>query len=250
MRAIKKYSAGLPEEQARNIVIEGDNLQALATLYRERGQVDLIIADPPYNTGNDFRYNDKWDDDPNDRGLGEIAGVEDRARHTKWMKFMWPRLQMMKTMLKPGGVLAICIDQRELFRLGQMLDELFREQNRIAIINWQRSYTRTNDATHVATTTEYVLVYARDVDKAHTGLLPRSSDGAQEDTMPDSDPTPWVDAPAHGIERRRTNLWCTRSSPRSRESFCTPHRFGVARGTGPEPGVAPRVGLRIRAARP
>ena len=53
---------------------------------------------------------------------------------------MWPRLQMMKSMLKPGGVLAICIDHRELFRLGQMLDELFGEANRLAIINWQKIY--------------------------------------------------------------------------------------------------------------
>jgi adenine-specific DNA-methyltransferase len=105
---------------------------------------------------------------------------------------------MMKAMLKPGGVLAVCIDQRELFRLGQMLDELFREQNRIAIINWQRSYTRTNDAANVATTTEYLLVYARDLDKAKTGLLPRKDGNGVATAMPDNDPRPWTDGPATG----------------------------------------------------
>ena len=79
----------------------------MVTLYKYRGQVDLILTDPPYNTGKDFRYNDRWDEDPNDDGLGDLVDVEDTARHTKWLKFRSPRLQMMKAMLKPGGGLAI-----------------------------------------------------------------------------------------------------------------------------------------------
>lgn len=160
-RDIPKLGYGTPEKRCRNSLIEGDNLQSMVTLYKERGFIDLILTDPPYNTGIDFRYNDRWEDDPNDPGMGEFVSTEDGARHTKWMRFMWSRLQMMKSMLKPSGVLAICIDFREMFRLGQMLDELFGEQNRLGIINWQRSYTVTNDAEHVATTTEYVLVYAK-----------------------------------------------------------------------------------------
>lgn len=187
-RMLAKYSIGTPEDRARNIVVEGDNLQAMATLYKERGQVDLILTDPPYNTGKDFRYNDRWDEDPNDPGLGEFVSDDDGARHTKWMRFMWPRLQMMKAMLKPTGVLAICIDHRELFRLGQMLDELFGENNRIAIINWQKSYSPRNDNKHVSTATEYVLVYAKDLDKAKTGLLERSADMNENYTNPDGDP--------------------------------------------------------------
>ena len=131
-------------------------------------------GEPPYNTGSDFRYNDKWDKDPNDPDLGEFVGSDDPARHTKWMKFMYPRLQMMKAMLKPGGVLAICIDSRELFHLGQMLDELFYEENRLAIINWQKSYSPRSDNRHVSTATEYVLVYAKNERLAKTGLEPRT----------------------------------------------------------------------------
>ncbi len=172
-RTIAKHSVGGPEQQARNIVIEGDNLQAMVSLYRYRGQVDLILTDPPYNTGNDWRYNDRWDTDPNDPGLGDWVGPDDAGRHTKWMKFMYPRLQMMQAMLKRGGVLAICIDHRELFRLGQMLDELFGEHNRLTIINWQKSATRRNDQRHVSSATEYVLVYAKDKERAQTGLLDR-----------------------------------------------------------------------------
>jgi adenine-specific DNA-methyltransferase len=131
-------------------------------------------GEPPYNTGGDFRYNDKWDKDPNDPDLGEFVGSDDPARHTKWMKFMYPRLQMMKAMLKPGGVLAICIDNRELFHLGQMLDEIFFEENRLAIINWEKSYAPRSDNRHVSTATEYVLVYAKNEKLAKTGLEPRT----------------------------------------------------------------------------
>lgn len=174
-RTVKSHSAGDERGRSRNLIIEGDNLQALASLYRERGQIDMILTDPPYNTGGDFRYNDRWDKDPNDPDMGEFVGSDDPAKHTKWMKFMYPRLQMMRAMLKPSGVLAICIDSRELFHLGQMLDELFGEDNRLAIINWQKSYSPRSDNRHVSTATEYVLVYAKNEKVGKTGLEPRTA---------------------------------------------------------------------------
>jgi adenine-specific DNA-methyltransferase len=98
------------------------------------------LTDPPYNTGEDFRYNDKWDKDPNDPELGELVPKDDGSRHSKWLRFMTPRIWMMREMLKPGGVIAICIDHREVYRLGMLMDEIFREENRVGIINWQKSY--------------------------------------------------------------------------------------------------------------
>lgn len=186
-RTIKKYSAGEEPERSRNLLIEGDNLQALASLYRERGKIDMILTDPPYNTGGDFRYNDKWDKDPNDPDLGEFVGSDDPAKHTKWMKFMYPRLQMMRAMLKQSGVLAICIDSRELFHLGQMLDELFGEENRLAIINWQKTAAPRSDKSGVTATTEYVLVYARDLARARTASLERSDADNRRYGNPDND---------------------------------------------------------------
>jgi adenine-specific DNA-methyltransferase len=185
-KTLKALSAGPEDERARNQLIEGENLQAMVTLYRERGQVDLILTDPPYNTGQDFRYNDHWEEDPNDAGLGEFVSDEDPARHTKWMRFMWPRLQVMREMLKPSGVLAICIDHRELFRLGQMLDELFKG-NRLGIINWQKSYAPRNDNRHLSTATEYVLIYARDIETARTSLLDRTASMNARYSNPDND---------------------------------------------------------------
>jgi adenine-specific DNA-methyltransferase len=140
-RRMKELHVGTSEEQAKNVLIEGENLQAMVTLYKYRGEIDLIVADPPYNTGQYFRYNDHWDQDPNDPELGTLVTMEDGSRHTKWMKAMLPRLQMMKSMLKPQGVVAICIDENELYHLGMMMDEAFGEQNRVGIINWQTTYS-------------------------------------------------------------------------------------------------------------
>ena len=89
----KEFSVGRPEEQARNMIIEGENLQAMVTLYKERGQVDLILTDPPYNTGGQFRYNDKWDSDPNDPDLGQVVAVDELggARHHHRVVGQWPK---------------------------------------------------------------------------------------------------------------------------------------------------------------
>lgn len=191
-RRLPHLSCGGDEEQAGNLVVEGDNLQVMASLYRYRGQIDLIIADPPYNTGKDFRYNDRWDEDPNDPNPGEIVSAEDGGRHSKWMRFMAPRLEMMKAMLKPGGVCAVCIDDREIFRLGMMMDETFGEHNRLGIINWQKTYSAKNDSSHVSTATEYVLVYAKGRDKARTELLGRTDEMNARYSNPDKDPNAWT----------------------------------------------------------
>lgn len=187
-QTIKSLGCGPAEARSLNVLIEGDNLQAMTTLHRYRGAVDLIVTDPPYNTGFDWRYNDRWEDDPNDTELGELVATTDTGRHTKWMRFMWPRLQLMKAMLKPTGVLAICIDHRELFNLGQMLDEMFGRENRVAILNWQKQSSPKNQETGVSTMTEYVLVYAKDKDRARTGLVDRSEAAASDYKNPDKDP--------------------------------------------------------------
>ena len=190
-KIVKKLSVGEEAEQSRNELWDGENLSAMVTLYKYRGQVDLVLTDPPYNTGEDFRYNDKWDKDPNDPDLGELVPKDDGSRHSKWLKFMTPRLWMMKEMLKPGGVLAICIDHRELYRLGMLLDEIFGEDNRLGIINWQKSYAPRNDQKHLSTATEYVLVYAKAIDRVKTRPLPRTEEMNSRYLPPDGDPDLW-----------------------------------------------------------
>lgn len=186
-RMLPELSVGTQEDQADNLLMEGENLMGMVSLHKLHGAVDLIIADPPYNTGNDFRYNDKWNEDPNDPEPGDLVTREDLSRYTKWMRFMLPRLQMMRTLLKPEGVLAICIDHRELFRLGLLLNEVFGEENRLAVINWQKTYSP-KPAKHVSTATEYVLVYANDIERTKTGRLPRDQRGDSRFTNIDGDP--------------------------------------------------------------
>lgn len=182
-----RLNVGDAESQARNLLVEGENLQAMVTLYKYRGEIDLILTDPPYNTGQNFRYNDRWDQDPNDPELGTIVAKEDGSRHTKWIKTLMPRLQMMKAMLKPSGVIAVCIDDNELFHLGMMMDEVFGEINRLAILNWQKTTVK-NNSKHVSQTTEYVLVYAKDKKLSRTGLFDRSDKSNARFGNPDDDP--------------------------------------------------------------
>jgi adenine-specific DNA-methyltransferase len=193
-KIVKKYSVGEEAHQAANEIWDGENLSTMVTLYKHRGQVDLILTDPPYNTGEDFRYNDKWDKDPNDPDLGDLVPKDDGSRHSKWLKFMTPRIWMMREMLKPGGVMAICIDHRELYRLGMLMDEIFGEDNRLGIINWQKTYAPKNNVgkkSHVSTSTEYVLVYAKSIDRAKTGLLPRTDLMNARYGCPDGDLDAW-----------------------------------------------------------
>lgn len=187
-RIIPKQSEGNADAQCQNEIWDGENLSTMVTLYKYRAQIDLILTDPPYNTGEDFRYNDKWDKDPNDPDLGEIVPKDDGSRHSKWLRFMTPRIWMMKDMLKPGGVIAICIDHRELFRLGMLMDEVFREENRIGIINWQKSAAPRSDNKHISTSTEYVLVYAKELVKARTASLDRNEKDNKRYSNPDNDP--------------------------------------------------------------
>ncbi|NNG71914.1 site-specific DNA-methyltransferase [Rhizobium laguerreae] len=183
----KKLSCGDEAAQCENEIWDGENLSAMVSLYRHRGKVDLVLTDPPYNTGSDFRYNDKWDQDPNDPDLGELVAEDDGSRHSKWLKFMTPRIWMMKEMLRPGGVIAICIDHRELYRLGMLMDEIFGEDNRLAIINWQKTAAPRPDKSHVSTSTEYVLVYAKDLAKARTLSQVRTEQDNKRYSNPDTD---------------------------------------------------------------
>lgn len=210
-RIMKKFSAGDEQTQAENEIWDGENLSTMVTLYKYRGQVDLIVTDPPYNTGEDFRYNDKWDKDPNDPDLGDIVPKDDGSRHSKWLKFMTPRIWMMREMLRPAGVCAICIDHRELYRLGMLMDEIFGEDNRLAIINWQKT-TPKNQSTHVSITTEYVLVYAKSAITAKSGEVERSALADARFGNPDNDILgPWKQGDLTGKGRNKSSDYAIQS---------------------------------------
>ena len=137
-------------DEADNILIEGDNYHALSVLnYTHKGKIDVIYIDPPYNLGKkDFIYNDRFVD------------KEDGYRHSKWLNFMEKRLKLAKELLHEKGVLFISIDDVEYANLKLLCDKIFQYENFITPIIWQ-SKTGSSDSKTIDTTTEYTLVYAK-----------------------------------------------------------------------------------------
>lgn len=180
-------------KDSANLIIEGDNLQVLASLKAQFGaSVKLIYADPPYNTGNkDFRYSDRRFHDPDaDDSDSVYVTNEDGGRHTKWLNDMAPRLWMLKDLLRSDGAIMVSIGDDEVFRLGMLMDEIFDEKNRIAVFIWQKHHSRNNTAQHISISHDYILMYA----KSKANLKIRQVEFEPQDfTNPDNDPNgPWV----------------------------------------------------------
>lgn len=138
-----------PEGSPNHVLIEGDNLNALAALtYAYAGKIDVIYIDPPYNTGNkDFIYNDSFVD------------KDDSFRHSKWLSFMNRRLKIAKKLLSEKGVIFISIDDNEQAALKLLCDEIFGERNFVAKFDWRKK-TGANDAKDIAVITESILLYS------------------------------------------------------------------------------------------
>jgi adenine-specific DNA-methyltransferase len=137
------------KESWRNLIIEGDNFDALRYLRMcFAGRVKCIYIDPPYNTGNkDFVYNDHFVD------------KEDLWRHSKWCEFMYQRLSIAKDLLREDGSIFVSIDDNELFSLGLLMNKVFGEGNFVANILWQKRYSTPNDHKTIAPLHDYILVY-------------------------------------------------------------------------------------------
>ncbi len=148
---VSKRLDAAPEGSPNHVLIEGDNLNALAALsYTHAGKVDVIYIDPPYNTGNkDFVYNDSFVD------------KEDGYRHSKWLSFMDRRLRIAKKLLSEKGVIFISIDDNEQAQLKMLCDEVFGSNNFISQFIWKKKQGGGNDSSNIVTEHEYVLCYAR-----------------------------------------------------------------------------------------
>ena len=151
------------KDAPNHILIEGDNLETLATLaYTHEGKIDIIYIDPPYNTGNkDFIYNDSYVD------------KEDSYRHYKWLSFMSRRLKIAKKLLSDRGVIFISIDDNEQAQLKLLCDETFGENNFLSEIMWHKNYASANDSKTFSKVLDYILAY-RKTDKFIRNLLPRT----------------------------------------------------------------------------
>ena len=158
-------------DTTKNLFIEGDNLDALKLLQEAYlGKVKVIYIDPPYNTGNDFIYEDDFSS-----GLGsylltseQISEAGDRLVvnkeangrfHSDWMSMIYPRLRLARSLLAEDGVIFISIDDNEVDNLKKICSEVFGEKNFIAQIVWEGA--NKNDAKQIGVSHEYVLVYAK-----------------------------------------------------------------------------------------
>lgn len=153
-------------DDSGNLLVQGDNLEALkALLPYYAGQVKCIYIDPPYNTGNEgWAYNDNVNSPEIKDWLNKTVGSEseDLSRHDKWLCMMYPRLTLLRQMLRENGVILISIDDFEAAYLKAMLDEIFGRQNFIAQLVWEKG--RKNDARLFSVGHEYMLVYAKSLE--------------------------------------------------------------------------------------
>ena len=144
-----------------NLIIQGDNLKALkALLPLYAGRIKVVCIDPPYNTGNEkWIFNDNVNSPMMQEWLGKEVDREDLTRHDKWLCMMTPRLKLFKELLSRDGIIAITIDDNEVFSLGVLMDEIFGEDHRLACAPWQAEPSGGKEKTGLRGGHEYVLIY-------------------------------------------------------------------------------------------
>ena len=191
---------------SENLYIEGDNLEVLKLLQETYlGKVKMIYIDPPYNTGNDFVYEDDFAQSAADymdnsgqydeEGNRLVTNTESNGRfHTDWLNMIYPRLRLAKDLLADDGVIFISIDDNEQENLKKCCDEIFGADNFIAQMVWQKR-TSPDARRIVSAGHEYVLAYIKNSEIGHEVLNPLPFDDADYARYknPDNDPNgPWI----------------------------------------------------------
>ena len=184
---------------SQNMIIHGDNLEALkALLPRYEGKVDCIYIDPPYNTGNEnWVYNDNVNEPQIKKWLGEVVGKEgeDLSRHDKWLCMMYPRLRLLHRLLAPTGSIFISIDDWEAASLRLMCDEIFGTRCFVADISWQRTYSTRNDSKGIPAEVEHLFVFSKQPGW-NPNKLERTAEMDDKYSNPDGDRTAWTSSDA------------------------------------------------------
>jgi len=158
-------------DTTQNVFIEGDNLEVLKLLQKSyHKKVKMIYIDPPYNTGKDFVYKDNFKD--NIKNYKEITGqVDGEGRnlsnnpetsgryHTDWLNMMYPRLKLARNLMQDDGLIAVSIDDSEVFQMGKVLDDIFGEESRLACAPWLSEPSGGKEKTGLRTGHEYLLIY-------------------------------------------------------------------------------------------
>lgn len=192
-------------DNTENLYIEGDNLEVLKLLQETYlGKIKMIYIDPPYNTGNDFVYEDdfaqstdeylansgQFDED----GNRLVKNIDSNGRfHTDWLNMIYPRLKLAKDLLTDDGVIFISIDDGEAANLIKLCNDVMGEANFVADLIWQKKFSRANDATYFSTMHDHILCYCKqNIMMSDTGwrigLLPRGEEIPNGYSNPDNDP--------------------------------------------------------------
>lgn len=199
LRPVREESVDF--DTTKNLFIEGDNLEALKLLQESYlGKVKLIYIDPPYNTGNDFVYDDDFAESSADylarsgqrseTGDHLVANTESNGRfHSDWLSMMYPRLKLARNFLAKDGAIAVSIDDHEIASLRHLMDEVFGPQNFVATVVWQKRYSRENRGV-IGDAHEYLVVYARNPQEFQRtrGLIPPSEKQLEVYKNPNNDP--------------------------------------------------------------
>ena len=187
-------------DHTENLYIEGDNLEVLKLLQETYlGKIKMIYIDPPYNTGNDFVYEDDFDQSTeeyldnsgqfDEEGNRLVKNLDSNGRfHTDWLNMLYPRLKLAKDLLSDDGVIFISIDDNEQENLKKCCDEVFGSQNFVAQLVWERAYAPKNDAKYISNSHDYILIYAKNINDFVIGRLPRTAEANARYQNPDNDP--------------------------------------------------------------
>ena len=172
---------GINEEDTENIFIEGENLEVLKILRKSyMGKIKMIYIDPPYNTGNDFIYNDTFADSTedylrktgarSDDGLLVSNPKSSGKYHANWLSFMYPRLRLAKDFMKEDGVIFVSIDNKEVDNLKKICDEIFGEENYMGSIVRATGQTTGQDSGGLGSSFDYILTYTKTPGHSLSGL--------------------------------------------------------------------------------
>ena len=178
---IPDWEESVEFEKTENVFITGDNLEVLKILQESYlNKIDMIYIDPPYNTGKDFVYSDKFQktderlkfdmdilDDAGRQVVGLTKNEKSSARyHSDWLNMLYSRLRLARNLLSEQGKIMISIDENEIERLKLVCNEIFGSENLIATFIWKKKQGGGNDSNLVVTEHEYIVCYAKDIQRA------------------------------------------------------------------------------------
>lgn len=177
LEPVPELSYGDPKTE--NMLIQGDNLEALkALLPHYAGRVKCIYIDPPYNTKSAFEHYD------------------DNLEHSQWLSLMYPRMELLRELLAEDGSIWVSLDDNEAHYLKVLMDEVFGRRNFVANVIWQKVYSIKNSAKHLSDMHDHIFSYAKNIESLKIGQVPRTEQSKRNYKNPDNDPRgPWRAGP-------------------------------------------------------